>query len=262
MPTRSPSSHHAIPPADLAGRTAVVTGAGNGIGQALALEAARNGMTVVLIDIDEEGLTKSLRQITEAGAVGQIVRIDVRDRSALIELASNVPPPGLLFANAGILRNQSILNQSPDDIRLMLDVNIAGVLNTLQAFAPTMIHASAPSQIVITGSQAAFVPFPDLGVYSATKHALWAIADTLSTELKASNAVVGASLLAPGSVATDIYGETPPPNASLSQTPEAVARRAFAGALNRDRIISSHNDLIDRIQSRMNGLKSVLTAET
>lgn len=246
---------------DLSGRTAVITGAGGGIGRALALEAARRDMKLVLIDASAEGVCGTADQARALGVAARDAVIDVRDAAALRSLSAEVDAATLLFANAGLLRSGPLLDQSSEAMQLMLDINIMGVLNTVQAFAPAMTGSGGPAHIVITGSQASFAPFPGLGVYSATKHALLAIADTLRSELSATSPATTVSLLAPGSVATGIYGGAPFPNAALSISPEQVAAATFAGAINGDAIISTHADLRDRIERRLSDFRAALQDE-
>lgn len=240
---------------DLSGRTAVITGAASGIGRALAIEATRRGMVVVAIDMASAGLAETAA-LAGAGASIQTAVIDVRDAAALKALASEIDTPTMVFVNAGLLRSGPLMTQPSDDFQLMIDVNLVGALNTLQAFCPAMTSG----HIVITGSQASFTPFPDLGVYSATKHALLAVADALRSELEAAGATTTVSLLAPGSVVTDIYGGDPFPNAALGILPEAVAQLAFEGALRGDAIISTHAALADQIERRFTGFRAALAS--
>ena len=236
---------------DVSGCTAVVTGAANGIGRALAEEAARRGMTVVAIDSAAAALAATVGELHRAGASVRGEVIDVRDEGALRVLAADIGTATLLFANAGLLRGGSMLKQTAADAQLMLDVNVMGVLHTLRAFAPAMIAASGPKHIVITGSQASFATFPELGTYSASKHAVLAIADALRAELQTARATTTVSLLAPGAVASDIFraGNFAPRSAGID--PADAARAAFAGALRGDFVISTHDDLDELVSRRL-----------
>lgn len=240
---------------ELKGRTAVVTGAGGGIGRALALKAAAEGMALAICDVDADGLAETAARAQGAAVTSAV--LDVRDAAALKRFAGEVQGSvALLFANAGLLRSGSVLSQPIADLQLMLDVNVMGAVNTLQAFAPAMATQTEPSRVVITGSQASFAVFADLGGYSATKHALLALAESLAQELAGS--AVGVSLLAPGAVSTAIYGERSSPNAASSMSAEEAAEIAFAGARRGDFLISTHADLGPRIEARHAALQAML----
>lgn len=187
-------------------KVAVVTGAASGIGRALAIEAARRGMAVAICDVDGAGLAATRERIV--GAV--LARtVDVRDAGALRAFAAEVAefgPIARLFANAGVLRAGSVAEQPVDDWTLMIDVNLRGVIHTVQAFLPGLEAQSGPSRIVVTGSQASLVAYPRLPIYSATKHALWGFSEALRDDLARSAPQIGVSLLCPGAIATRMTG--------------------------------------------------------
>ena len=240
---------------DLKGRTAVVTGAGDGIGRALALKAAAEGMALALCDVDADRLAQTAA-MAQGAAVASAV-LDVRDAPALQRFAAATPGSiALMFANAGLLRPGPVLSQPAAEIQLMLEVNVMGVVNALQAFLPRMTAQTQPSRAVITGSQASFVLFANNGAYCATKHALLALAESLAQELAATP--VGVSLLAPGAVATAIHGEATSPNAAAAMPAEAAAAIAFAGARRGDFLISTHADLATRLAVRQTVQQTML----
>jgi NAD(P)-dependent dehydrogenase (short-subunit alcohol dehydrogenase family) len=244
--------------ADLAGRTAVVTGAGGGIGRALALRAADEGMALALCDLAAEGLaeTRALAEAHGAGVVSAV--LDVRDAGALADFAGEAPGPvALVFANAGLLRTGALASQPAAELQLMFEVNVMGVMNTVQAFLPRLKAQVGPSRLVITGSQASFAPFANLGGYCATKHALLAMAEALQLELEADGAV-RVSFLAPGSVATAIYGKASSPNAAHSIGADHAAKIAFDGIAADRFLISTHGDLADKLAARFEALRGAL----
>jgi len=185
---------------------AVVTGAASGIGRALAIEAARRGMAVAMCDVDAAGL-EATRERIEGPVLMRAV--DVRDPDAVRAFAAQVAelgPVSRLFANAGILRAGSVGEQPVDDWGLMIDVNLRGVIHCIQAFLPGLRAQTDPARIVITGSQASLIAYPRLPIYSATKHALWGLAEALRDDLAASAPRIGISLLCPGAVASPMTG--------------------------------------------------------
>lgn len=193
-----------------AGRTAFVTGAAGGIGRALAHAAAERGMRVVVADLDAVALTAVLDECRARGAAGaEAVALDVRDAAALEALAAEVcardGTPTLLFCNAGVLVPRRLWEQTSREFDWLLDINVKGVANTVRAFLPKMLSGGAPGRVVITGSMGGFIPSPMLAAYSASKAAVWAMAETLAIDLAAAKSAVGVSLLAPGAVRTRIF---------------------------------------------------------
>jgi NADP-dependent 3-hydroxy acid dehydrogenase YdfG len=185
---------------------AVVTGAANGIGRAIAQRAVARGMTVALVDWDSAGLEEIGREL--GGAVVASGALDLRDAHAIARFADRTREAGaveLVFANAGILRLGSIASGDVTDWSTVIDINLKGTLNTINAFVPAMVSNPAASRIIITGSESSFDASPNVGIYSATKHALWAVAETLHHDLAASGLnQLAVSLLIPGIIKTQI----------------------------------------------------------
>jgi NAD(P)-dependent dehydrogenase (short-subunit alcohol dehydrogenase family) len=217
---------------------AVVTGAGSGIGRALAMRAARDGFHLALFDRSGEGLAETVAVIEAAGGVARGMVGDVRERAALDAFAAEAEalgPVTLLFANAGILRPGPMVTQSLDEWSLMIDVNLKGLVHTIQAFAGPMRARPSPSRIVVSGSQASLVTYPKQILYSATKHAVLAVAEGLRDEMARTAPQVAVSLLCPGAVATPMTGSNPD-----YMDPAILTDLAFAGiAANRLWIFSN-----------------------
>jgi NAD(P)-dependent dehydrogenase (short-subunit alcohol dehydrogenase family) len=243
----------------LAGRTAVVTGAGSGIGRALALHAAGLGMAVAICDVDEAGLSETTMQLS----VPHVARlVDVTEPAELERFAiaaRGLPPVALLFANAGILRQGSMTGFDPAMLGLILSVNVVGVVATVQAFLP-MLRANAPAQVVVTASTGAMASFPHLAAYCASKHALWPIADGLREDLAGDG--IGVSMLMPGAVETAIFDASDPDHQPAPDTisPAEAARIAFAGAMSNHRLILTHPHFIDRARARFDAALEDLAA--
>jgi NAD(P)-dependent dehydrogenase (short-subunit alcohol dehydrogenase family) len=244
----------------LAGRSAIVTGAGSGIGRALAIEAAQQGMAVAVCDVGEAALRHTEAMLGEIGTTVVARPLDVTDAAALATfariIADTLPSPALLFANAGILRQASILAMTLAEWEATVRVNLLGTVATLQALVPLL---EGPAQIVITGSVGSMAVVPGLGAYCATKHALWPLTDTLRQELEAEGRPIGVSLLMPGAVKTAIFHQAAPdrdePTDSIS--PEEAARIAFAGAIADRPFILTHPSFIERASTRFD---QVITA--
>jgi NADP-dependent 3-hydroxy acid dehydrogenase YdfG len=217
-----------------------VTGAGSGIGRALAQEAARRGYGLALIDLDIGGLSRTAEAVRGLGVPVMQRAVDVRDRQALgrltEELAERTSDLALVFANAGVLRGGPLWTMAADDIDLVIDVNLKGVVNTLATVVPRLLAQAKPSRIVVTASVGALTAAPELGLYSASKHALWALCESLLRDLRAAQAPVEVSLLCPGAVTTGLADH----DGQVAQgmrarmrevglTPAELARRTFAG---------------------------------
>ncbi|MEP9360428.1 SDR family NAD(P)-dependent oxidoreductase [Sphingomonas sp. KR3-1] len=236
-----------------AGRTAVVTGAASGIGAALARHAASLGMAVAACDRDAAGLEQLRGAFATAGVPHRLRALDVTDAASMAAFAgetAELAPVTLLFANAGLLRLGSVLDMPLDQWRALFEVNVLGVVVTLQAFVPTMVAQGEPARVVVTGSTGSMVTAPDLAAYCATKHALWPLVEELAGELVGTP--VGASLLMPGAVATHIFKDVDPEREvpANSITPERAAEIAFAGAAQGLPKILTHPTYVRRARER------------
>lgn len=190
------------------GKIAVVTGAGSGIGMGLALRCAREGMRVALADLHAGRLDALRARLEEEGAQVIACALDVSDAAAMTAFAQQCRQafgvPDLLFNNAGILRVGEAWSHSLGDWRTMLDVNVMGVVNGINAFLPAMIDADKPAHIVNTGSVGSLVSAPGMAQYTAAKMAVRGISESLAFDLAARESQVRVSLLCPGPVLTSI----------------------------------------------------------
>ena len=195
---------------DLEGRCAVVTGAGSGIGAALARRLAREGMNVVLADVAVD----DARQV--AGEIGTeqtlVLHCDVTDADAVEALAdaaqSRFGPVALLCNNAGIVpggRHRKVWEYSLNDWEWSLGVNLYGVINGIRSFVPRMIAAGLPAHVLNTASVAGFVSGSGSACYGASKHAVVRVTEALYAGLQEAGAPIGVTMLAPGLVRTRIY---------------------------------------------------------
>ena len=145
------------------------------------------------------------------GGAGIARTLDIRDADAFVAFAGEVfatfGAPAAVFANAGILNYGSTIRPDLALWRRSVDINILGTVNTIHAFLGRMLDAGENGQFVITGSMGSFISAPELATYTSTKHALWAIADSVKLEL-ATQDRIGVSLLAPPRVDTPILRES------------------------------------------------------
>ncbi|MAC58061.1 MAG: hypothetical protein CMH85_07255 [Novosphingobium sp.] len=190
---------------DIAGRTAVVTGGGNGIGMGLAKELARQGAKVAVADIIPENAEKVAAAIRDAGGEAMAVTCDVCERGSIDAIKNAVHetfgPVTLLFANAGATSFEPLMEMSDDDVDWILQVNLHGVMNTTRAFLPDMIAAKG-GHVCATASMAGLLPgwIPVHAPYSAAKAGIIGLMMNLGLELAEHN--IFTTSYCPGGVAT------------------------------------------------------------
>ena len=187
------------------GRVALVTGGASGIGQALGRELARRGAAVVLADIDDAGAEATAAEIRSNSGRARAAHLDVRDREAFRALVADVlvreEGLDLLFNNAGIAIVGETLAMSDDDWDRMIDINVRGVSNGVQAAYPEMVKRGR-GHIVNTASVAGLTPQPGFTAYAMAKHAVVGLSVSLRAE--AARHGVRVSALCPGVVRTPL----------------------------------------------------------
>src|SRR5262245_16435684 len=161
---------------ELTGKVAVVTGGGSGIGAALVRAFAREGMDVVVADVDFAAAEKVASEARSVGRRALAQRTDVTDRAAVEALAertfAELGGCHVLCANAGVLVMGAFETRSAADWEWVLGVNLRGVLHCAQAFVPRMLAQPGEKHIVNTGSIAGLTSAPGLAVYGTSKFAV------------------------------------------------------------------------------------------
>lgn len=197
---------------ELAGRVAVVTGGGSGIGRALCLALAARGCAgVVVADLDEEAAQAVAGEVEVAGGSALAVGCDVGDPmqvDGLLHLAvERFGTVHLVCNNAGILRSGAAWETTLEEWDATFAVNVWGVVNGVRTFVPHLI-AQGEGHVVNTASLAGLTSSPGLAAYNASKHAVVAYSETLHRDLLVSGHTgVGVSVLCPGLVATAIVDD-------------------------------------------------------
>jgi NADP-dependent 3-hydroxy acid dehydrogenase YdfG len=196
----------------LAGRTAVVTGAASGIGLGMCRRFSREGMNVVMADIEVDRLTAAASTLDkQSNREVLAVPTDVSDAVQVDRLAAKAGETfgavHVLCNNAGVLLpNRPMWQNDIDDWKWLMDVNLWGVVHGIRAFVPNMIDAGEEGHVVNTASAAGLSPFPGIGPYCATKHAVAALTEVLDQDLRKAGSKIQVSVLCPGAVASDIAG--------------------------------------------------------
>jgi meso-butanediol dehydrogenase / (S,S)-butanediol dehydrogenase / diacetyl reductase len=185
----------------------VVTGAGRGIGRGIALRLAGDGHAVAVSDVNKAGAEAVAEEITTAGGRALAVSTDVTDRDAVFALvdqaAIELGSVDVMVANAGIAQVKALLDVTPDDLRKIFDVNLFGVVYSMQAAAEKMIAQGRGGKIINAASIAGHSGFDYLGHYSATKFAVRALTQAAAKELAQHQITVNA--YCPGIVGTDMW---------------------------------------------------------
>jgi NADP-dependent 3-hydroxy acid dehydrogenase YdfG len=184
------------------GKIAVVTGAGSGIGRAIALRLASEGAMVHCVDLNKNSADAVARECGKG--IGH--QVDVSNADAVKTLAdilfANGSHVDILINNAGIAHAGKIVNCEIEDWRRLLDINVMGVVHGIHAFLPRMLEQKTPGHIVNTASGAGLFANPGMGPYCASKHAIVGLSQVLAAELHDTS--IDVTILCPGIVNTSI----------------------------------------------------------
>jgi NAD(P)-dependent dehydrogenase (short-subunit alcohol dehydrogenase family) len=239
---------------NFADKVAVITGAGSGIGRALAHELAGRGARLALSDIDEVAVADTAARCEKAGATASGYRLDVADRAAVADHAERVVREfgrvNLVVNNAGVAVMATVEDMSYDDLDWIVGINFWGVVHGTKAFLPHLI-ASGEGHLVNISSVFGFVGVPTQSAYNATKFAVRGFTEALRQEMLIGRRPVGVSCVHPGGIRTNIArdartaddGSTPQQRAAdfskiARTTPEDAAKIILRGVQrNKPRIL-------------------------
>ncbi len=271
------------------GRVAVVTGAASGMGRAFAERFAREGMKVVLADIEEAALNATVLEFKqqEFDAIGVIA--DVGSAESVEQLAQKaIDEYGavhILCNNAGVAAGGVRVGGTPaplweqpiSDWEWTLNVNLWGVVHGIRTFLPIMIEQGDPCHIVNTSSTAGLTSGPGLAIYGVSKHGIVRITEALYHQLAALDSQVKVSVLCPGGVRTRIASSgrnrpdeligaaAKPTEAQIDEStqawadrivddaldPEDVAEQVFEAIQAEQLYILTHDSVDVRVRERM-----------
>jgi NADP-dependent 3-hydroxy acid dehydrogenase YdfG len=190
-----------------AGKVAAVTGAGSGIGQALAVELARSGAKVAISDVDTDGLAQTEELLKAIGAPVKADRLNVTEREAFLAYADAVNEHfgkvNQIYNNAGIAYTGDIEVSQFKDIERVMDVDFWGVVNGTKAFLPHLI-ASGDGHVINVSSVFGLFAVPGQAAYNAAKFAVRGFTEALRQEMVLAGHPVGVTTVHPGGIKTAI----------------------------------------------------------
>lgn len=190
------------------GRVAVVTGGASGLGKAMAQRFGREGMKLVLADVQQDPLDRTVAEFAAAGVDAIGVRCDVSkasDVDALRDAAlARFGAVHVLCNNAGVAPGGLAWESTIHDWEWCLGVNVYGVIHGLRSFVPTMLAQDDEGHIVNTASVAGLISPAGMGIYCVSKHAVVTLTECLHHDLAAKTDKVKASVLCPAYVPTGI----------------------------------------------------------
>ncbi|MGB0211487.1 SDR family NAD(P)-dependent oxidoreductase [Algiphilus sp.] len=190
-----------------AGRVAAITGAGSGIGRALAHRLAGHGCHLALSDVNGEALATVAAELAESGVRVTTAVVDVADKQQVASWAEAVADEHgavhFIFNNAGVALGSPIDGMSDDDLRWLMDINFWGVVYGTQAFLPHL-KAAGDGHVVNISSIFGLIGVPSQGAYNAAKFAVRGYTEALRQELDMADCGVSATTVHPGGIKTNI----------------------------------------------------------
>ena len=219
--------------APLLDKVALVTGAGRGIGRGIALELARQGADVALVDVNLDGIAAVADEIAELGSKSTTFVADVSDRDAVFAAVSHAASAlgrfDVMVNNAGIALVGPLAEVTPQDLSRLWAINVDGVLWGIQAAVAKFKELGVRGKIVNASSIAGHEGFAMLGPYSATKFAVRALTQAAAKEHAADGITVNA--YCPGVVGTDMWVEIDKRFAELTGAAEGETFEKFAATI-------------------------------
>jgi NAD(P)-dependent dehydrogenase (short-subunit alcohol dehydrogenase family) len=217
------------------GKVAVITGGASGLGRAMAERFAREGMSIVLADVEPNALAKTEAEMKAAGTKVIGVRTDVSKAAEVEALAQKTLAAfgavHLVANNAGVSPLGNAWENSVADWEWTLGVNLWGVIHGVRVFTPILLAQGGEAHIVNTASVAGLISPPGSAMYNVTKHAVVTLTETLYHDLALKQTRIGCSVLCPAYVPTGIVDSernrpAPLHNPAREKTAEEQAREA------------------------------------
>lgn len=267
------------------GRVAAVTGAGSGIGRALAEDLAARGANLALCDIDQQGLADTAARCEGHGVKVTTAPVDVADRTAVFAWADQVVADHgavhLIVNNAGVALGATVEAMSYEDLTWLMGVNFWGVVHGTQAFLPHLT-AAGEGHVVNVSSVFGLIAVPTQSAYNAAKFAVRGFTDALRMELEIARSPVSCTTVHPGGIrtaiarrarldpsATEVIGDVGDPGERFDRvartTPDAAAAQILrAVERNRRRVLLGPDarviDLVARLPAGLHQRAMVVGA--
>jgi NADP-dependent 3-hydroxy acid dehydrogenase YdfG len=188
-------------------KVVVVTGAGSGIGRAIALDTARRGALIAISDIDDAGLAETVDLVKQAGAEVRSDRLDVADRAAFTSYAETVADHfgrvNVVVNNAGVALAGDVEDLAYADMDWIIGINFWGVVHGTKEFLPHLI-ASGDGHVVNISSLFGLLSIPGQSMYNASKYAVRGFTEALREEMLVAGHPVGVTAVHPGGIKTAI----------------------------------------------------------
>ena len=222
---------------DFTNKVAVITGAGSGIGRALAVNLANRGCNLALSDINTEGLEQTQALITNENIKVTIDILNVAERENFYVYANNVMDlhgkVNMVFNNAGVTLIDTVENVNYEDFEWIMNINFWGVVHGTKAFLPYLKQADE-AHIINISSLFGLIGIPVQAAYNASKFAVRGFTEALKMEL--SNTNIGVSSVHPGGVKTSIVD-----NARISEASVKTSREKLQKFFNKQAITTAED---------------------
>ena len=223
----------------LEGRWVLITGAGHGLGRALAGAFADAGSRIIVTDHDPDRVVSTTRWLSRRGNTAVGIEMDVTSEQSVAEarrdVISRIGSIDVLVNNAGIVRGGPFTDVPLEEHLRTLDVNTHGPIRVTHAFLPDLL-ASPTAHLVNIISASALIGLPGASTYAASKWALLGFSESLREELRrAGHAHACVTAVCPSYISTGLFAGVRPPRFTRMLTPAAVARQVVKAVLNRRR---------------------------
>lgn len=189
------------------GNVAAITGAGSGIGRALALALAKEGCELALSDVNEAGLQETAQQAQACGVRVHVQKLDVADRDAVYQWADTVVSHfgkvNMIFNNAGVSLSETVESMGYDNFEWLMNINFWGVVYGTKAFLP-YLKQSGDGHIINISSVFGIIGVPTQSAYNAAKFAVRGFTESLREEMAISGYPVQVTCVHPGGIKTNI----------------------------------------------------------
>jgi len=191
---------------NFAGKVAVVTGAGSGIGKATAIALAEEGAVVVATDLNEDSAAGTADFINSNGGEARAYAMDVSESGQIDSVSAKVfqslGSPSVLVNNAGIAVGAYFLDTSPESWEKIVSINLMGVVRCCRAFVPAMVGSGQPGHIVNISSMLGYTQARGVSAYCTTKFGVLGFSECLRAELRDHD--IGVTAVCPGMIRTNI----------------------------------------------------------